>query len=276
MRLKLFAAAIAGTFIAGSALAADLPSRAEPPLYIPPPVATWTGFYAGVNVGWASLNDHGSTFCSLAGVLNGPTCNVPVPGATTSSNGLLGGGQLGYNWQFNQFVAGFETDFQGSSLKGSVYVPNQTALIGGGTEPPGNLTADEKLSWLGTARGRLGFAVSPALLLYGTGGLAYGGVSVDNNLQFPTTGVQYPSSASATKFGWTAGGGVEYAFGNNWSVKLEGLFYDLGSISTQGIERPAGGFIEGKTFSVEGAIARVGLNYKFDWFVPPAPVVAKY
>jgi outer membrane immunogenic protein len=264
----------------GAAHAADLPNVKGPPVFAPPPPAfSWTGVYVGVNAGWVSLYDHGDPFCvTPAGVLNGTGCDTTnVPGAHTNANGFLGGAQIGYNWQVSQFVFGLETDFQGAELKGSVYVAGPFAEVGGGTSGPASFTADERLSWLGTARGRVGFLIMPNLLLYGTGGLAYGEVSVDQNTIFP--GLQYPSSTSGTRAGWTVGGGFEYAIDPHWSVKFEALYYDLGSISTSGGPVPPSPppvYLGGKTFDIDGAIVRAGVNYKFDLFAPPAPVVAKY
>lgn len=263
-----------------AAFAADLPTTKGPPAFAPPPppAFSWTGVYVGLNAGWASIYDHGDPFCvTPGGVLNGTGCDTTnVPGAQINANGFLGGGQIGYNWQVSQFVFGLETDFQGAELKGSLYVAGPFATVGGGTSGPGaSFTADERLSWLGTARGRVGFLITPTLLLYGTGGLAYGEVSVDQNTIFPT--LQYPSSTSSTRAGWTAGAGFEYAIDPHWSVKFEGLYYDLGSISTSAGPVPAlTTFRGGKTFDIDGAIARVGVNYKFEIFAPPAPVVAKY
>jgi outer membrane immunogenic protein len=273
---KILLAATTLIALIDSALAADLPNVKAPPVFTPP-AFSWTGVYVGLNAGWASIYDHGDPFCvNQAGVVNGITCNVAIPGAQINANGFLGGGQIGYNWQVSQFVFGIETDFQGAALKGSVYTGVPIALIGGGPpDPPGDFAADERLSWLGTARGRVGFLITPTLLLYGTGGLAYGEVSVYQNTMF-TSGIEYPSAASGTRAGWTAGGGFEYAIDPHWSVKLEGLYYDLGSITTSGPGVPITGYLEGKNFSVEGAIVRVGVNYKFDIFEPPAPVVAKY
>lgn len=273
---KLFAGAIAVSALTGGALAADLPSIKGPPIFAPQPVAAWTGFYAGVNAGWASLNDNGNETCySRTGVLFGTGCGLP-PNEPVKASGFLGGGQIGYNWQANQFVLGVETDIQGAALKGSSNFSGTVDLVGGGVTAPGAFTANERLSWLGTARGRVGFLVTPALLLYGTGGLAYGGADVAYDRSF-RNGNAYVSSGSATRIGWTAGGGAEYALGNNWSVKAEGLFYDLGSITSQNGSAPVvTGFTVGKRFGVEGAIARVGLNYRFGWAAPPTPVVAKY
>jgi len=90
----------------------------------------------------------------------------------------------------------------------------------------------------------------------------------------PASGVSYPASESATKAGWTAGGGIEYAFTRNLTAKIEGLYYDLGedTISAHAVPVP-NTFSRGMTFETRGAIARVGINYKFDW---GGPVVARY
>ena len=272
---KLFAAVILASALADGALAADLPSIKGPPALEPAPVSTWTGFYAGVNAGWASINGTGKETCyNPAGILFGRGCGLP-PNEPINASGFLGGAQIGYNWQVSRLLFGVETDFQGAALKGSSFSSGRVALVGGGLSPLGTLTVDERLSWLGTLRGRAGFLVTPALLLYGTGGLAYGGASVDYDRSFPA--ISYMSSRSGTKVGWTAGGGAEYALANNWSVKAEGLFYDLGSITSQNGSTPvATGFTAGRNFRLEGAIARVGLNYRFGWAAPATPLVAKY
>ena len=119
------------------------------------------------------------------------------------------------------------------------------------------------------------------MLLYATGGLAYGDVRNTANSSFLPLGTQqYPANISGTRFGWTAGGGVEWAFLGPWSAKFEGLFYDLGTVSTiaNGIPGlPAGtcggtGFCQiGYNWKTTGTIARVGINYRFG-----GPVVARY
>ena len=122
--------------------------------------------------------------------------------------------------------------------------------------------ANEKLEWFGTVRGRLGIAFD-RVLIYGTGGLAYGHVKVDQNSVSVGGGpFLFPSSASVTKTGWTAGGGIECAFAGKWSTKIEGLYYDLGWISSAG--SAANGFMVGKNFDVRGGIVRAGLNYRFN------------
>jgi outer membrane immunogenic protein len=143
---------------AATASAADL---GPAPLYTKaPPIApfSWTGFYLGGNVGWGWLKDDGDPFCiNPAGVLNGLGCRTTsVPGAQIDGNGVIGGGQLGYNWQTGIWVFGVETDFQGSDIKGSVNIPGPFATVGGGAPGGTAFIADEMLDWFGTLRGRLG------------------------------------------------------------------------------------------------------------------------
>ena len=268
-RLAIALAAIA-TLIATPALAADLN---QPPYKAPPtpplaPVISWTGFYIGGNAGWGWLNDNGSPFCiDPGGALNGDGCDTTnVPGAQIkNANGFIGGGQAGFNYQADVLVYGIETDFQGADIKDSVNIAGPFAQVGGGVSGPASFVASERLNWLGTVRGRVGVVAWERSLFYATGGFAYGGVSASQNTIFPA--VQYPSSVSETRTGWTAGGGWEYAFAPNWSAKIEGLYYDLGSFSTLGTAVPAGtGFIGGKNFDAKGAIVRAGLNWRFNGF----------
>jgi outer membrane immunogenic protein len=192
-------AAFVGTV--GVASAADLGNA---PVYTKAPMAapmwSWTGFYIGANFGGAWGQS----------ALSDPFFGVPSTGNYKTS-GILGGGQAGYNWQVGTWVFGIETDFDGSNVKGS----SSSGLCTGGT----CTTSD---SWLGTTRGRLGYATDH-WLLYGTGGVAYGDVKFTD---LPAAAV---ISGTNTKTGWTAGGGIEYAFTHNWSVKAEYLYVDLGN-----------------------------------------------
>jgi len=159
-------------------------------------------------------------------------------------------------------VLGLETDFQGSTLEGSTNVPGPFTIIGLGNSGPGtSFTADEKISWIGTFRGRFCVAFDRALI-YATGGFAYGAVGIHQAHNF--VAVRYSSSSSATLNGWTFGGGLEWAFAGNWSTKIEGLYYDLGTISTVAAAAPlVTRFVDGKNFDARGAIIRAGLNWRF-------------
>src|SRR5262245_10333817 len=181
-------------------------------------------------------------------------------------------------------VYGVETDFSYARVRG-------TALnVSNGLLNPVITTAqDSNLHWLGTLRGRLGVLPTPVSLFYVTGGLAYGHTAASTTTTVPT--VTFPTvppsvsrcpdlnlfcstgSSSKTRAGWTIGGGLEYAFGQNWSAKLEYLYYDLGRESyltvTQAALAPTPVMQADAKFA--GHIARVGINYRFG-----GPVVARY
>jgi outer membrane immunogenic protein len=284
---------------AGSALAADLPSRKGPPpaFLPPPPPPMWTGFYVGLNAGgtWSSNN---SLYTQGWDVFDSPRTLVGAAfanSATTwvhsgNNGGFIGGGQIGYNWQFNNvFVAGVEADIQGVTSHSG----GGGAGFGVGFDPvsgasPATFTrVNRGIDYLGTVRGRLGYLVTPTLLAYGTGGLAYGGVNLNASyLSFDTAAVFGPgagaTSFSDTRVGWTAGGGLEWMFMPNWSTKVEYLYYDLGSVLATGAvvsgltANNALGWAYAPSASARfnGHIVRAGLNYHFNW--APAPVVAKY
>jgi outer membrane immunogenic protein len=313
---RILLASASALALAGTAFAADLPSRAPPPVYLPPP-PTWTGFYIGINAGyeWSASNSVNVTSVPLGAldpainVFPGPTSLAAAAAGTgalsVNNSGFIGGGQIGYNYQFApSFVAGIEADFQGiagsssrSTLFGSV-----DALSGVGF--PGNFaqaltTVDKKVDYLGTVRGRLGWLLTPTLLIFGDGGLAYGGISSSTGMIGAAVGVNeglccgnpvYGSfgHVSNTKVGWTAGGGAEWMFLPNWSAKVEYLYYDLGSVTYSGGVATAfaapGGVIPVGTsiFSLashtstrfNGNVVRAGINYHFNW--GGAPVVARY
>jgi len=241
-RTLLSATAIALALSIGSAFAADLPSRKEAPVYIPPPpLLTWTGFYAGVNLGggWQSnVGDYDSTYYILSG---------GAVSAANNSGGVVGGGQIGYNYQFGSFLVGAEADFQGTSIG---FHRSNFFLGGNGI--------GVNLPWFGTVRGRAGYLITPTLLVYGTAGFAYGEV------QGNWTGF------TNTRTGWTAGGGVEWMFAPNWSAKAEYLFADLDS----GGRTTFTGYQWGYHYHPQINTVRAGLNYHFNWGA--APVVAKY
>jgi outer membrane immunogenic protein len=249
--------------VALAALALASPASAAG-MYWTPPAAlwSWTGFYAGLNAGGGWTFDNGTPRCiNPNGVNNGPGCQI-VPDNTTNGSGFIGGGQIGYNWQVNPaWVVGLETDFQGSNLGGSATVGGRFALVGGGFAPnPATFTANDKLDWFGTVRGRAGFAIGRSLF-YTTAGLAYGEAALSTN--FATPFFTFPANATVTKAGWIAGIGTEGAFVGNWSAKAELLYYDLGKTTLLGAGNPAiSGFVRGKDFEMDGLIVRGGLNLK--------------
>ena len=214
-KLLLASAAMLAVGIA-TASAADIQRRAAMPAKAPVYVApfyNWTDFYVGINGGggWAH-----SDF------------SAPLTTGTFSPSGGIAGGTVGYNWQMNQIVFGVEGDIDWSNIRGSVACP------GGICETRNN--------WLGTARGRLGYAFD-RVMPYVTGGAAVG--DIKTNTPF--------GSSSSTKAGWTVGGGVEAAIAGPWTAKAEYLYVDLGN----------GGSVLGSNASFHSHILRAGLNYRF-------------
>jgi outer membrane immunogenic protein len=240
--------------IGGSAFAADLPSRAAPPVYMPPPppIFTWTGFYVGGQVGYAWGNS-GTTAASTA---TGATIGEPG----YNPNGVIGGAHAGYNYQMSQFVIGLEADVNGSNYRGS------------GISNSGVFTNSTNIPVDGSIRGRVGFAWDRALF-YGTGGVAFG--SLQNNTVNTLTG----ASDSFDRFavGWTAGGGVEYAVTNNWSIRAEYRYTDFGT-NNQLLVNSTGGAVNLNKHETENRV-QAGFSYKFGEPLappPPLPAVAKY
>ncbi len=299
-KIALSVAALALT--AGSALAADLPSRKGPPMLPPPPPPPmWTGFYVGVNAGggWANSNSINTTafpgfpFAPLGNVV--PYTNASAALATTSigsgnGGGFIGGGQLGYNWQFyNSFVAGVEADIQGVAGSNSAKPILSAAAPIAGESIISATSVSRSIGYFGTVRGRLGWLFMPTLLVYGTGGLAYGGVSANTSIVQGITGAPAVSNPwfgagafSDTRVGWTVGAGLEWMFAPNWSAKVEYLYYDLGSV-TYGVSPLISANNAGTPFTAafaqtsthfNGNVVRAGLNYHFNW--ASAPIVAKY
>ena len=265
---------LVGFGLSAAAQAADLPVKAPAPIA---PVYNWTGFYIGGNVGYGwhdptvsfTPND---AFPGLGGFTGaGPPVSFNISGA-------LGGFQLGYNWQFAPtWVAGLETDFDFASIKGNGSA-NYLAAIANTF----NSTVSEKTKWFGTVRARLGFLPTPNLLIYGTGGLAYGKVEQNathtnvfggsivgsNAVCVGAPSTCWTGTSSRTATGWTAGAGAEYAFMNHWTVKAEYLYVNLGSNSfTENVVLPpfaAPPSSFNASFSqTQFHVVRGGLNYRF-------------
>ena len=253
-----------------AASAADMALKAPPPA---PAWYDWTGFYAGVNGGYS----WGKSSTNVSGTTSAPsTLAFPL---SQSMDGGLGGGQIGYNWQFNHnWLFGLEADIQGTGQKGTAQAP--TFLFTGGPAilavPAVTATGslEQKLPWFGTVRARLGVEPTDHWLLYVTGGLAYGEVK---SIATATTSVAFAGgpvlasaastgTASDTHAGWTIGAGSEWVISGRWTAKLEYLYMDLGTISdTFGFTGLAvGGFATATASShITDNIFRAGVNYRF-------------
>lgn len=280
---------------------------------VPPPPCTWTGFYLGINAGY-SWSDDDSVDTETVNVFSLPNLNGDIGGEVATlgtgdvpvgnTDGFIGGGQIGFNYQIGRhFVVGLETDFQGmtgdddsGSLEQSGFVPGAIVPITASSV----ITSSRSIDFLGTARGRLGFLVTPCLLVYGTGGFAYGDISskteIVEQLGFSDTPFPFGTSGHLNnndmRVGWTGGGGLEWLFCRHWSIKVEYLFYDLGSESydldpleqfggkgatlaakgashsTTRSDAPSAPFLETigasrSTANFDGNIVRGGLNFHF-------------
>lgn len=206
MKKTTFAATVAVLALAsGAAVAADFP-RSSAPYYNPAPSSlyNWGGVYAGLNLGygWGKVTNSGA-----------------------NPSGILGGGQVGYNWQSGPFVYGAEADLQGSNA-------NDTFAPWKFSNP-----------WFGTLRGRAGYAFNN-ILVYGTLGLAIG------ELKGETGG----AVETRTLAGWTGGAGAEVGLTPNWSAKVEYLYMDLAD---------RGFAITGMDNGYRSNIVRFGFNYHF-------------
>jgi outer membrane immunogenic protein len=232
-----------GLFVAGGvaavallcapAFSADMPMKAPTP---PSPVLNWTGFYVGGDIGYL----WGRTDYVLA--TNGFT-------AETKPHGVLGGGHAGYNWQWSNWVTGFEGDFLESDAKGSNSIAAPDV---------------EKIRWTSSARLRAGYT-NGSYLLYATGGAAW----VDLDHQRPTN--LPPTGARATLSGWTAGVGLEALISKNWSARLEYRYTDY---NRHNFPTPTIATASDLLEKVRTQQILLGVSYKFDW--GKFPVVAKY
>lgn len=222
---------------AGASLAADLPYGSGG--YAPPaPIFTWSGFYVGGQVGYAWANAN----------LSGWSPRFAFSGVHYDPNGVIGGAHVGYNFQYNQIVLGVEGDVDGTGVNKSYAW--------------GPVVYGSQMPVEGSIRGRLGLAFDRALV-YVTGGAAFAGVTNTYHSYFG-----YNSIGRSTA-GWTAGGGLEYALFNNWSVRAEYRYADFGSSTDYPFAAVPGGAVAHHL--TENSV-RAGFSYRFNGlFGPTAP-----
>jgi outer membrane immunogenic protein len=250
------------------------------------PYLPWTGFYVGINGGFAWGNS------SVAFAANDPAAQAGACGGGGAPkgqcitsvdfrrDGAVAGGQFGYDWQVNsQWLVGAEADYQWSNLDGSVSSPFRLGNVGAT-----NMVASQTVDSFGTVRARAGVVLMPPLVLYGTGGFAFS--QVHENLRVPavmTGGLSPPGgfsyactigtacfagSASQTLLGWSAGAGAEYAITTNLIFRTELLYVHLGSPTVTAIATAVTGATAPASIAagfspVYFAVMRAGLNYKF-------------
>jgi outer membrane immunogenic protein len=259
---KFVIAALATCALIAPAIAADLAPRpfykAPPPP--PPPVWSWTGFYIGSNFGWIGSTDNTITNTGTGAAGAGLALGI-IPGSVSASHSnFIGGGQIGYNWQWTpNWVVGLEADFDGIASPSTTVI---SAFPGNAVFAPVQTGYARALDDLGTVRGRIGYLTGPQWLWYATGGLAYGETKLQTAFACATCVVPGNAVSLTDKWnvGWTVGAGVEWRFAPQWSVKAEYLYVDLGSISnTVGVF----GSSLTSTYNERDNIVRAGINYKF-------------
>jgi len=249
------------------ALAADMAVKARPPVAVAEAVFSWTGFYVGLNAGgaWTSSD---VTFTQTGPVFDQPDRDFgnALGSPSTNRTGFTGGAQAGYNWQSGIAVVGVETDIN--------YLHTSANVFRSGTLPVvpvvDTSTTAVSTDWLYTLRGRAGLTSGRALF-YVTGGLAVGNERFSQFFLHTASGTFEAGSSSDTRVGWTVGAGGEYAFTNNWSVKAEYLYVDLGSTGFNSVNNLLPAFTAINSARLTENIGRVGINYHFN-----GPVVAKY
>ena len=255
MRKPIFAFAALAALVAAPAIAADAPLPYRSPATYTS-VSNWTGPYAGFSIGYLSGT-----------VVETPEAVAPdIFLDRLNPKGFVGGVQLGYNVRLGRSgMAGLETDFQLASITGSRSIdwcPGCTAYGISVTE-----TQRVKVPWFGTTRLRVGFLPWDKLLVYATGGVAYGKVNAtsttDVAYNFDWFSYQYQSRATTSRFavGWTAGVGAEWAFAQNWRAKAEYLYMDLGV--TEARYADTFGYAYASSVRAQNHLLRFGVNYAF-------------
>lgn len=270
---KLLLAGIAFGALIAPAIAADMQIKA--PARAPP--LAWSGFYAGLNVGYADTQNGVITAANptpdvALGVIPGPSEGLGTLSSgsmpTRSGTGFAAGGQVGYNAQLSKLlIAGIEADIQGMTGSSHDSIAGTAVVIG---VPVTSIqTASLSTKYVGTVRGRLGLLLTPTWLVYFTAGLAYGGNNVSTSLsQSGTNGFvgAGAGSFSDARWGGAFGGGLEWMFAQGWSTKAEYLHYDLGTGNFA--YSATSGFFTTPVYQnilasahFEGNLVRVGVNY---------------
>ncbi len=290
-----------------AALAADLPSRRAPPVFAPPialPAFSWTGFYFGGTAGYAFDGEGQNTLiANTAAQANGFATGNRPGFLNNRSSGFTGGGTVGYNFQLGggipiisqlggAFGSGLGPILGNGGATGGVIVGIEADAaytdLERGTNFIGNNGSSSffhnDTNFVGTVRGRVGYAFGD-LLIFGTGGFAYGEVKT-TTLLFPGV-AGYAGNTNSLRTGYAYGGGVEYAIpttsflnffkSSAVTVKAEFIHFDLGTQNSQLANTVGGnGVSQGLNVHTEGNLVRAGLNYKIDFNPAPAPVVARY
>jgi outer membrane immunogenic protein len=226
----------------------------------------WSGWYAGANVGYGVGSDTVQLSPDSPGAV--VRSGFVSPALSVNPHGLIGGVDVGRNWQRGKTVYGLEAGLRAAGITGTVVGPILLPDFDFQT------THTQDLNWLGTLRGRVGVAVSDRALLFVAGGLAYGqaGLSTFARTPRPCESTNFCATGSAKPWllGWTIGAGVDYALASNWSARAEYLYYDLGTIHSdvtdlnpEYFQADPGPDLFRASARANGSVFSIGLNYKF-------------
>jgi TonB-dependent siderophore receptor len=228
----------------------------------------WTGVYLGGQIGYGWADNSGRGFASTPGGLF-------AAGPVSDAQGVIGGGHVGYNYQFDQWVLGVEGSVDGATISRDTLIPVVDPT--GAGSGAGSLTGTFRSDLQGSVRARAGYTFD-RLLVYGTGGLAIGQFSSQLSLAgVDLIGLFYSATGerSSTRTGWTAGGGFEYALNTHWSLRSEYRYSDFGywrddyPVAVDGYQLTA-------TRHVSQNQVQVGFSYKFGGPEPdPAAAIVK-
>jgi outer membrane immunogenic protein len=248
MRKLLLATTALVALSGGAATAADMPSKAVAPLAPAIPFVNWTGPYIAGIIGVGRMNET-ATLSGDPTVPLGP-CGLYNSSCAASATGVVGGVEVGYDWQDRYFVYGVAADWTWTGLKHTQQRVSGVSIF----------SHQAKIDWLASFRGRMGLAVD-STLVYVTGGLALGKVK-SSAFEVDNGGFNSYGALNKTAVGWVAGGGVEHKFNRNWSFKGEALYYDLGRSDATGTDSFRNGNY-GTKFSHEVIVGRLGLVYRW-------------
>ena len=269
-KLALTAAALAFT---SSAYAADVPVKAAPLVAAPAAPFNWGGWYIGLNAGAGWTRESFAT-APQATLVTSPFDSSSQWGTSlngSSTTGFTGGGQVGYNWpSAGPVVVGVEADIESFGGKAS----NNSTFLALPIPPPSATVSNSissKTPWVATLRGRFGTTsiINPTVLVYATAGLAMGQQDVTGvvNTSVGATPIEsFQFSISDTRFGWTAGAGIDWALSNNWSIGAEWLYINLTSSGQTSLTTLLGRPTDAMSLtpsSEQLSIVRARLNYKF-------------
>lgn len=229
----------------------------------------WNGFYAGIHGGyhWGG-SDSSLALLPDAVAWGNPAYEQFQRNYDSGPDGAVGGAQLGFNWRSGTLIVGLEADI--SRLNADGQSSYTAPVVDGGSTATYRAQSRQEIDWLGTFRGRIGVTpfADQRLLVYLTGGLAYGRVETEHSLEaIVPTGARFGGSDTGWEIGGTVGGGLEWGMGGGWTLKAEYLYYDLGDRNVRGraidmVPMPPAEFGTEMRHELNGHIARIGVNYR--------------